>query len=182
MLYRPVVEKLVAALGALITHQVAYLLVSLLGPSIAAPTDHGHLSTQWAVVAPVAIGAAALFIVRQLRALGFHAIVSTRQLSGFVVAFFIVQELVEGLIAGVPIAELVRHPAIATGVLLAPLVAWLLVRILDGVGELAARFLTAPTPLFPPARPRLVPIPVRVRARIAGSPSRPRAPPSSLRR
>lgn len=181
VIYRPLVEKVVAALGALVTHQVAYLLAAAADPGSGPLTDHGHLSLQWAIVTPLAVGAAAGFVVWQLKSLGFRSHLSAGHLGSMVVAFFLVQESLEGLAAGVSIGRLLQHPAIAIGVLMAPIVGWLLSRLLAGVTELAARLLATADLPSPISRPLLVPLPVSCRSTGAGSPSRPRAPPSTLR-
>lgn len=181
VLYRPLVEKVVAALGALVTHQLAYLVASLIGLNFVAPSDHGHLSLQWAIVAPVAVGSTAAFIVWQLKSLGFRSVLPVRQLSALVVGFFLIQETIEGLAGGYSVADLASHPAIAAGVLIGPLVAWVMSRALAGVTEIAARLLARPLPVISVERIQLIPVPVRYSSSLVTSPSRPRAPPSSLR-
>ncbi|MGI9594641.1 MAG: hypothetical protein ACR2QK_00695 [Acidimicrobiales bacterium] len=181
VIYRPLVEKVVAALGALVTHQLAYLAASVAGLSNAVSADHGHLSLQWAIVAPLAVGGAAALIVWQLRSLGFRSVIPARQLGALVVGFFIVQELIEGLAGGHSIAELMTHPAIAIGVAIGPVIGWLLSRVLAGVTELAARLLARPDFQAPAVRTKLTPIPIPYRSNGTASPSRPRAPPSPLR-
>lgn len=180
-IYRPLVEKTVAALGALVTHQIAYLVVSLIGLRVTAISDHGHLSTQWAIVAPLAVGAIAWFIVRQLNGLGFRSSISARYLSVLVVGFFLIQEFAEGLVGGQSLAQIAAHPAILAGVLTGPIVAWVLCRLLARVTELAARFLTERDFDPPLVQPKLLAIPVRCTPSGRGTPSRPRAPPSRLR-
>ncbi len=178
--YRPLVEKVLAALGALVVHHFAYLFSGLIGGGGTA-TDHGHLSLQWAIVSPLVVLAVSGFAVRQFRELGFRLSLSLRALSGFIIGFFLLQELVEGLIDGRSPLTVVAHPAIAIGVVLAPLVAWLLTKLMAGVTELAARLLSEPPFGGPPDRPILIPLPVRVSSTNSRSPSRPRAPPSRLR-
>lgn len=180
VIYRPLVEKIVAALGALVTHQLAYLLVPLLGFNAAAASDHGHISLQWALITPVAVAAMAGFIVWQLRSLGFRSALSARSLGLWIVGFFLIQESIEGVAGGHSLLELATHPAIAAGVVLGPIVGWLISRLLAGVAELAAKFLVRPSFGVAP-KAQLIPIPVRSKSVRVGSPSRPRAPPSSLR-
>jgi len=180
-LYRPLVEKVLAALGALFTHQLAYLVASLLGLDATAASDHGHLSLQWAIVAPVAVGAICLFIVWQLKGLGFRTSISTRYLGALIAGFFLIQEFIEGFAEGLTVVEVATHPAIVAGVVLAPLVAWCICRLMAGVTDLAARFLSEPAFGGPPSQPVLVPIPIRCPPGRTASPSRPRAPPSRLR-
>lgn len=186
VIYRPLVEKVVAALGALVTHQVAYLLAAamatVVGTTAAESTDHGHLSTQWAIVAPAAVAAAAGFILWQLRSLGYRSALSARSMAMMVAGFFLVQEMIEGFVAGRSAMATLTHPAIVIGVAIAPLVAWTMSRLLAGVTELAARFVNPPSVLtFPTTRPRLIPLPVRYQSTSLGGRSRPRAPPSRLR-
>ncbi len=180
-LYRPLVEKVVGALGALITHQIAYLLVSLIGLRFASLSDHGHLSLQWAVVAPLAVGAIAWFIIRQLQGLGFRSSMSARYLSALVAGFFIVQETIEGLLSGLSVVEIATHPAVLAGLAIGPAVAWFLCRFMAEVTELAARFLNGLDFGYPAPRAELIPIPVRCTSTTVGPRSRPRAPPSTLR-
>lgn len=180
-LYRPLVEKVVGALGALVTHQVAYLLVSLVGLRFTALSDHGHLSTQWAVVAPIAVGAATAFIVWQLRGLGFRSNMSVRHLSGVIAAFFVAQETIEGMLGGHSPLQVITHPAVIAGLFIAPLVAWVLTRAMAGMTELAAKLLATATYGYPRDRAQLIPVPVRYNSAQTGNRSRPRAPPSSLR-
>ncbi len=61
LVYRPLVEKVVAALGALFTHQLAYPIASLLGLDAVSASDHGHLSMQWAIVTPAAVAGTCAF-------------------------------------------------------------------------------------------------------------------------
>ncbi|MEM7276217.1 MAG: hypothetical protein AAF547_24295, partial [Actinomycetota bacterium] len=118
VVYRPLVERLIAALGALVTHQVAYTAAAGLprfGIEVPAAVDHGHLSAQWVIVAPLAVAAIAAFIVWQLRNLGFRTTLSGRRLGGLVAGFFIVQEIVEGLLASRSVWSVLTHPARTAG-------------------------------------------------------------------
>ncbi len=180
-LYRPLVEKVVGALGALITHQIAYLLVSLVGLRFHSLTDHGHLSLQWAIVAPLAVGAIAGFIIWQLQGLGFRSNMSVKYLSALVAGFFVVQETIEGLVSGLSVVEIATHPAVLTGLVIGPAVAWLLCRAMAGVTELAARLFSDLEFGYPASRAKPIPVPVRCTSTTIGSRSRPRAPPSTLR-
>ncbi len=180
-LYRPLVEKVIGALGALITHQIAYLIVSLLGLRFTTLSDHGHLSLQWAIVAPLAVGAAAGLIIWQLQGLGFRTAMSVRYLSGLIAGFFVIQETIEGLAGGLAPTEIMTHPAVLTGLAIAPLIAWLLSRVMTGATELVARLIGDSDFGYPTERAVLIPVPVRDTSTNVGSRSRPRAPPSTLR-
>ncbi len=181
VIYRPLVEKILAALGALVTHQLAYPLASLAGLDAVAPSDHGHLSLQWAVVTPLAVAGVAVLIVWQLRSLGFRSFVSARTLGALIVGFFVVQEMIEGLTAGHTPTTVLTHPAIVIGVMIGPLIAWLLSKLLTGVTELAARLLSPDR--IPEPAPGQLPRHrgLRFTSTPGGSPSRPRAPPFQLR-
>lgn len=181
VIYRPLVEKTIAALGALVTHQLAYLAASLVGVGWTATGDHQYLSLQWAIVAPAAVIGAAIFVVWQLRWLGFCSAIPARQLATLVTGFFLAQELIEGLAGGHSLAELPAHPTIIAGIIIGPVVGWAMARLLAGVTELAARLLTSPSFLLPTVVLQPIAIPVRRSSTTAGSPSRPRAPPFALR-
>ena len=176
------IVRALGALGALVTHELAYLAIAALTVGQPSHSDHRHLSLQWAAVAPVALVAASLWVLRTLRSLGYRrASLSVPRLGANVVAFFVVQEVLEGLLTGHGPAQSLTHPATVAGVVLAPLVAWAIARLLGSAADVAARFvrLAAVVTAARPARPALVP--VRHASRIASSPSRPRAPPTLLR-
>ncbi len=176
-LYRPLVQLLVAALGALITHQLAYLAAnSLAGFDPSSGPDHGHLPLQWTLVTPLAVGGAGCFIVWQLRQLGFQSLISPRKLSALVVAFFAIQELAEGLFDGRSALSTITSPAVLLGFGIAPAVAWLLTRLLRSVTELVAALLSGGR-IHPPAAGPLVPLPVHWTSASSVSTARPRAPP-----
>ncbi len=175
--YRPLVEKAVAALGALVTHQVAYLAASLAGSETSSASDHGHLPLQWAVVAPLAVAAMAGFVLWQLRVLGFRSHISTGRLAGWVVAFFAIQESIEGAVGGHSLIEVATYPAVVTGLLIGPMVAWAMGRVLTGVTRLAELLLGRSTEPTPVASLPLVPRSVTARSAGALASSRPRAPP-----
>ena len=186
VVYRPLVEKVIAALGALVTHQVAYLLASVMatavGMTTAETTDHGHLGLQWAIVTPLAVTAAVGFVLWQLKSLGYRSGLSARKMTLLVAGLFLVQELIEGFVSGRSALATLTHPAIIIGVAVAPAIAWAMSRLLAGVTDLAARFISRPPVLvFPTSGPRLVPLPVRYQSSSLGGRSRPRAPPSRLR-
>lgn len=128
-----------AALASLVVHQLAYLAAypSLMLRS-AALGDHGHLSTQWAIVTPLAVTSAVAMILRQIRNLGVLAPVRARWIAAVASFFFVGQETLEGLVAGQTLADIAAHPAVLLGVVLAPLVSLAMVRLLRRVGEIVA--------------------------------------------
>ena len=173
---QPLVQLVLAMLGALVTHQIAYPLVAAVGADVSANGDHAHLGLQWAVLTPLGAVAATVFIVRRIRRLGFTSVISSARLAPIVAGVFLVQEAIENRFSGGNVIEILADPAVLLGLALAPVVAWLMVRLLDDVVELIGRWLS-PTGGHPPARPSLVPIPVRWTDSGRGRRSRPRAPP-----
>jgi hypothetical protein len=182
---RATVEVALAALGALVTHQLAYLAVSVLAIGVPSLSDHRHLSAQWAIVAPIAIGISGVWIAKQLRSLGLSSSlagsISVHRLGGLVAVLFLLQENLEGAFTGHGPAQVLAHPATTIGVVIAPLVALALRRLLLGTAELVARFISTESLFIPatPRRPDLVPVPVR--SHRGSSRSRPRAPPGRHR-
>ena len=180
VVYRPLVRVVVAALGALLTHQFGYLIASVVPGQTGAPvTDHGHLSLQWALITPFAVLGAVGFLVWQLRNLGFRSVVSVRALTSLIIGLFLFQEAVETMVAGHGLVSLASNAALFVGVAVAPIVAWAIAKLLEGVTELAARFFESAPTITPSAR--LVPIPVLVRwsSRDRSRSTRSRAPPGS---
>ena len=134
-----------AALCALVVHQLAYLTAYPLvaaRPNIA--TEHGHITTQWALVTPLAVLAAAGFVVQQLRSLHVGRQLRCRDLAVVTTLLFIGQETFESL-AGGDLHAVATNPAAIIGVLLAPLVAAVVVHLLHEASELIARFLEIPS-------------------------------------
>ena len=181
VIYRPLVEKVLAALGALVTHQLAYTLAPLSGSAPVAPSDHGHLSLQWAIVTPLAVAGVAALIVWQLKSLGFRSVVPARKLGALIVGFFLVQEMIEGLAAGHTAGGVLTNPAVVAGVIIGPLIAWLLSRVLAGVTDLAVRLLSPDAAPEPAVRQANGPQGTALASMLVRSASRPRAPPSLLR-
>lgn len=170
-----------AALGALVTHQIAYVTVLGFGVlSHADMTDHGHLAAQWALVTPVAVLAACGFIVRQVQRLGVESPLPVRSLSALTAVMFAIQELTEGLLADRSAWAVATSPAVVLGVLITPLVAWALTRLLGGVTDLVRRFVNTGDAAVGGGRPVSFPRPSSVRLvplRVSAS-SPPRGPPA----
>ena len=129
------------ALGSLVVHQLAYLAVYPSEAHRAAElVDHGHLSTQWALVAPAAVVAAAVFILRQARDLGLGRDLSAVRLASAVAMAFGVQELAETVIAGAAPWSVLANPAVLVGLVLTPVVGLAFARMLGAVSEVVRRF------------------------------------------
>lgn len=173
-----------AALASLVVHQLAYLLAYPLGPlSIGNFGDHGHVSAQWAVVTPVAVLSAVALILRQVRNLtslrgGVPESVCPRTIAMIAGALFVGQETIEGLVAGQSVWQVLTHPAVLLGVLLVPLVALVIVRVLHRVGEIVAQKATIRFEFgFASDAGVVAPRHVRVISSVAGRVAAPRGPP-----
>lgn len=147
-----------AALGALLIHQLAYLLATLF---TSLPTgvnaDHGHLGTQWALVTPFAVLAASVFVLRQVRNLHLGRGLQRLPLATLSGSMFLGQELVETHLGGDNPLTVLTHPAALIGLALAPLVAITISHLLAEASELVARFLRQTTPM----NGRRAPVPPR---------------------
>ncbi|MEL7156666.1 MAG: hypothetical protein AAFN30_08715 [Actinomycetota bacterium] len=136
-----------AALGSLVIHQLAYLAAYPVEATRAAQlADHGHMSAQFALVTPVAVVAAACFILRQVQGLGLGRRLSARRLTMASSGLFLAQEAIEATVRGDAPWSIVAHPAIVLGLALAPLVALGFRRMLEVV-EHAVRRLRPPSSL-----------------------------------
>ncbi len=179
---RHAAELALAALLALVIHQVAYLLAFPVAAVRADRlADHGHLSTQWALITPLAVMATAAFIVRQVRLLGLTPKLHTRPLALAGSTLFLIQEAIEAGLSTEGLTALVANPATAIGLVVAPFLAAGLVRALRQATELVARFLKVPV-VAPPMtrvvpRPRALPHP---QVLCLGATS-PRGPPRLIR-
>ena len=136
-----------AALTSLVMHQLGYLLaIPAMGDTAVGGTavgntavgDHGHLSAQWAIVTPVAVISAVVMILRQVRNLGVAPAFESSRLAAVAGVLFVAQETTEALVAGQSIGSVASHPAVWIGLLLAPLVALAVVRLLRRVGDIVA--------------------------------------------
>jgi hypothetical protein len=180
------------ALGSLVVHQLAYLLAF---PSAAARAEalghHDHLGPQWAVVTPLAVMAAAVFVLHQVRQLGLvgptspvgTGTVSTsgRRLALVILGLFVGQELLESLVLHPHGAAPWANPALFAGALLAPLVALAMDRFLGAASRVTARWLDRrPQLVTASAMVGPVPPPIRWVAPLLGRPA-PRGPPAVVR-
>jgi len=171
-----------AALVALLVHQLAYLtafpLLTLHADHVG---DHRHLSTQWALITPLAVSAAAGVIVRQVRSLGLAPGVDWRPLALLGAGFFAGQEAIESVVQTGGLEAVAVNPATWIGLLLAPALARAVVAVLRQASELAARCLERP---HAPALPACVvarPTDDRARTNRILGPCSPRGPPRLIR-
>lgn len=129
-----------AALGSLVIHQLAYLAAYPVEAARAAQlADHGHMSAQFALVMPVAVVAAACFILRQAHGLGLGRQLSTRRLAIASSVLFLVQETIESVLRGEPAWAVLGQPAVILGLAWAPVVAFGFRRMLEVVEQAVRR-------------------------------------------
>lgn len=142
----PVVSGAVlAALGSLVIHQFAYLLAfPATRHAGEALVEHGHMTTQWAIVTPLAIVMAVVAVLRQARQLGLTNPLRVSTLGSSAALLFVGQELVESFIAGRSVLEAFAQPALVLGVVVAPLVAWFIVRLLRQATILVGQLIAGP--------------------------------------
>ena len=171
-----------ASLVALIVHQVAYLVAFPLAAARADQlADHGHLATQWALVTPLAVLAAAGFIIVQVGKLGFASHLRWQPLGAVAAVLFVAQEAIELALRGDELAGVIEHPAVLLGLILTPFVAALVVRAIDEATEFVGRLLQ-PKPVAVPnsiTTPSWIDV-LRLPQRGLGSNS-PRGPPRPIR-
>ena len=161
-------------LGLLITHESAYALATWLRPLVGGDggglIDHGHQSLLVAAAGPLALWLTVWFLLRQVRRLGVTTTWSARRLSAVIAALYLIQESIEIVAAGPAgpgLGGLIGNRAVVIGVVLTPIVAGLLLRMLSRAGELieawfVARFLESPVAPEPIIRPTALSVPAGV--------------------
>lgn len=167
-------------MSALVVHEMAYLV--LLGHPGGVTLDHSHLATQWGLVTPIAVVAAAAFIIGQLRQLGAGRSIDHRALAAITALAFTAQELTESVVQSGGLDAAFTNPAILIGLAFSPLVAWVVARVLREATDLLAGILPPTTPLLAPVA-ALVPLATshRCPTTIVDRSTSERGPPSSVR-
>lgn len=145
-------------LGSLVVHQFAYLLASPLFAGRLAALDHSHLSTQQLLVTPFAVAACAAFIVRKIRSLGLTADISASSVLLVLIVLFVGQEAAEFALQGHSPLDVLTHPPVPLGIVLAPLVVRVFLFTLRQA-EVILGFLLAPRQVVVAASSRLVAVP-----------------------
>jgi ABC-type Co2+ transport system permease subunit len=174
-----------AVLGLLITHETAYSFATWLRPLPAGDggglVDHGHQSLLMATAGPLALWAVSWFVLRQARHLDVTATWGAGRLTAAVTGLYLAQETIEILAAGSTgpgISGLVQNRAILMGLVLIPLVARALLRLLDRAEELIQTWLADSVSMSVGSTPP-VPNPPSTAAPsgVAHQPGDPRGPP-----
>ncbi len=131
-------RSLLAFLGVLIAHEVAYLTSSIAGygNSVA----HGHLKTAWLVGSVALLAVATRAVVTSLRRRRHHVGQPT-QLAALIATGYVSLEQLERLADGYSLTTLFSEPVFWIGIAAAPLIAVLLTRALRTVELVAARLI-----------------------------------------
>lgn len=145
---------LLAAVGVLIVHQVAYTSSAVVG--VETSVAHGHLAVAWFGASIALLGALARAISVSLKKRQ-HDAGDVRTLAFAIGVGYVAMELVERLVDGQGATSLFSEPVLWLGMAIAPLVAIALHWSVRSVVEHAVDFLTppqrtwaaGPTPLVP---------------------------------
>jgi len=141
-----------AVLGVLVTHESAYSLVSSLPFTSAVLPDHNHQAVLWTVGIPAALWAVVALIIRQAAQLGLSATISRRRLAALIAGLYLLQETVEAVIGGHGLGALIDNRAVLMGLIITPLVATILLRLLAVTSRIVAGWLA---PTLAPAAPTI---------------------------
>lgn len=172
-----------ASVGALVVHQISYL-VAHPGQPTAAMADHSYMRMLWSILMPLAVAAAALLILRQVRQLGYRTSMGVGRLGAMVGSAFAVQEMVESVVATGSLStvlDVLVTPTFIVGLALAPAVAYIITATLRQVAEVVRRFVETHEPCvsIPKSAWRPAVVQSRRLAVVAVAPSR--GPPRRIR-
>ena len=143
---RRVDTALVAILGVLVSHQLAYMASSSLGYSTS--VAHGHLKTAWLLGSLGLLAVLCRSVVASLRRRN-HEAGNVAQLAGLIAAGYLVLEQFERALDGYGALALFGEPVFWFGLAAAPLVAVVLSWSLRSFEQAAARFIDSVTQARP---------------------------------
>ncbi len=124
---------LLALLGVLAVHQVAYSVATAAGAPSA--VGHGHLAIAWLVAGLAAVAGLAIAVTRSLRSRR-HLVGSRLRLTGLVAGGYATLEAVERVADGIPVSSLATEAVFWLGLAAAPLVAVALATMVRTADEL----------------------------------------------
>lgn len=148
---------LLAGVGVLVVHQVAYTVSAIFG--IENSVAHGHLAVAWFGGSLALLGVLARSVTKSLKRRQ-HDPGNVTHLALAISAGYFAMEQLERLADGYGVAELFGEPVFWLGLAVAPLVALALHWSVRTVAEIATFFLNTPTITWGAAS--LQPVPVRV--------------------
>ena len=141
---------LLAFLGVLAVHQIAYSISRAAGAPSA--IDHGHLAVAWLLAGLAAVAGLTLAVTRSLRARRHH-VGSRLLLAGIVAAGYTALEAIERAADGIPVSSLVTEAVFWLGLAAAPIVAVALSAMVRAADDLVRAFIEARTAEWPAAAP-----------------------------
>ena len=130
-------------LGVLATHESAYALSATISDSSTVAPDHSHQALLWSLGVPLALWALIGFIVRQAANIGIRTTIRPSRLGAAIALGFLAQETVEALVHGHGLGAVAANNAVIIGLIIGPLVAVVLLRLLHLTNEIVAIWLTA---------------------------------------
>lgn len=135
---------LLAGVGTLAVHELAYLPGSV-GTSLAGgPGHHAHMPLLWGLSGAVAIAALVHYVVRAMRGRPGHRFVDAPSLGLAIGALYISQEAAERALSNKPSISLLSESVLWLGLLVVPVVSVLLARLVSGLVAVAAPGLLKP--------------------------------------
>jgi hypothetical protein len=164
---------LLAGVGTLAVHEIAYLPGSVATSVSSSGVSHAHLPLMWGLGGAVAIGALVHYVVGSLRRRSGDRFVDPLWIGLAMGAFFTSQEAAERAMSGSPAVSLVTEWALWIGLIAVPLVALVLARLVRCITGLTlgpeprpVTHCSAPD-LFTPARAEAVLTVVRLAHSVA---------------
>lgn len=134
---------LLAGVGVLIVHQIAYTSSAVFG--LENSVAHGHMAVAWFGGSLALLGALALSVSRSLKRRS-HDAGSVSSLATAISLGYIAMEQIERLVDGYSLFALFSEPVFWLGLALAPLVAMVLHWSVQSAAVFAALLLTPPSP------------------------------------
>ena len=129
---------LLAGVGTLAAHELAYVPGSLRASLVGDGVSHAHLPLLWGLGGVVAVAALAQQLVTALRRRAGVRTIDARWLGLGIGLFYVSQEAAEFALAGSPAISLLSQPTLWAGLLVAPVVAIALSRLVNGIVDFVA--------------------------------------------
>ncbi len=129
---------LLAGIGTLSVHEIAYVTRSSFASATGAEVAHGHIPVLWGLGGAIAVTVMVRMIVSAMRSRGNGLSVDPVLLGAAIAALYVSQEAAEVTLAGDAAISLLAEPVLWLGLAAAPVVAWLLTRLVTTVVDAIA--------------------------------------------
>ena len=129
---------LLAGVGTLAVHEVAYVPGSVRTAFGGDGVSHAHLPLLWGIGGTLAIAILVRYVVSALQGRAGARSIDPLWLGGTMAALFVSQEAAELAMAGSPSIALLGKPTLWLGLVAVPLLALLLAFVVNGVAELVS--------------------------------------------